>query len=169
MVAYSFKKRFVAPIMFGLGLILQDDDGNWLRCEGVIDPGSTSVHAFDPYRYLLPEALPKRQTIRAVGKRRHARTGDKLELYTGMRTKQCRLIGMARCTRTREITIHVGKRTLLIGIQGMENALSGDALHEFARRDGFADVADMCAFWNKEHGPGRFSGVLIEWEPRDVD
>lgn len=167
MVAYSFKKRFVTPIRYGLGLIMQDDAGNWIPCEFVLDPGATVPHRFDPYTDLEPEALPKRQTIRAIGKRRHARVGDKLQLYTAMRTKQCELIGEARCTRVREITIHVGKRTLLIGIGDMKDALGGDALHEFCRRDGFSGVVDMCEFWNKEHGPGRFSGVLIEWEPRD--
>ena len=32
----------------------------------------------------------KRQTIRAIGKRRHAAVGDRIQLYTGMRTKACR-------------------------------------------------------------------------------
>jgi hypothetical protein len=31
----------------------------------------------------------KRQTIRAFGKRRHAYVGEPIQLYVGMRTKQC--------------------------------------------------------------------------------
>jgi len=38
----------------------------------------------------------KRQTIRA-DRKRHARLGEALQLYTGMRTRQCKLIGRATC------------------------------------------------------------------------
>lgn len=38
----------------------------------------------------LVESGQKRQTIRAIGKRRHARPGESLQLYTGQRTKACR-------------------------------------------------------------------------------
>lgn len=68
MVAYSFKKRFVDPIRVGLSSVSLSFD-----CQ------------------------PKRQTIRSIGKRRHARPGETLQLYTAMRTKQCRKIGDARC------------------------------------------------------------------------
>ena len=49
---------------------------------------------------LKPRFIPpilsgaKRQTIRAISRRRHAIPGETLQLYTGMRTKQCRLIGV---------------------------------------------------------------------------
>lgn len=38
----------------------------------------------------LVESGQKRQTIRTIGKRRHARAGEPLQLYTGQRTKACR-------------------------------------------------------------------------------
>jgi hypothetical protein len=38
----------------------------------------------------LVQSGEKRQTIRTLGKRSHAQPGNKLQLYTGMRTKQCR-------------------------------------------------------------------------------
>lgn len=87
MVAYSFKRQFVAPIRIGLG-------------KEVFDAA---------YRSDSVVLRPKRQTIRAIGKRRHARVGETLQLYTAMRTKQFQLIGKARCTVVRHIIITFGK------------------------------------------------------------
>lgn len=40
----------------------------------------------------------KRQTIRALGARRHAREGEDVQLYRGMRTKHCaKIIPDVRC------------------------------------------------------------------------
>jgi hypothetical protein len=49
----------------------------------------------------------KRQTIRSHRKR-HARVGERLKLYTGMRTRSCRLIrDDVRCTRIDEFRFDV--------------------------------------------------------------
>lgn len=162
MVAYSFKKRFVAPIRYGLGLIMKDDYGNWLQCESVIEPGKTTSRPFDCYKDLEPGACPKRQTIRAVGKRRHARPGETLQLYTAMRTKQCQKISDARCVSVEPIRIVVEKLLIQTWVNG---DFIGDLPHKFARDDGFADAHDMLDFWTKEHGLGQFDGFLIKWEP----
>jgi len=138
MVAYSFKKRFVEPIRVGLSRI---------------------TLSFD--------CTPKRQTIRAIGKRRHARPGETLQLYTAMRTKQCEKIGDARCTEVGEIVIAFGKRpnNTIISIDGAAR-YTGPALHAFAQNDGFVDWDDMVRFWEAEHGTSAaFKGVLIQWEP----
>lgn len=122
MVAYSFQKRFIAPILSGR----------------------------------------KAQTIRAVGKRRHARPGDFLQLYSGMRTKHCRLILETRCVSVHSITIVTGF-AWSVTIDGDYRLTS---LDEFAQRDGFAHLADMQAFWAKHHPDVvRFDGWLIEWKP----
>lgn len=183
MPAYSFKKRFVMPIRVGLGLIgLTDPEtGIEVPCELVLDDGAKTPHAFDPMRDLDPPIRPKRQTIRAEGKRRHARLGETLQLYTAMRTKQCKLIGKARCTAVVPITINFEYRyqpdwpagRIEFGderaqwsenppmhvCQGQEN------LDNFARLDGFEGWAEMRDFWDEEHGLGEFKGVLIRWEP----
>jgi hypothetical protein len=139
MVAYSFQKRFVEPIRWGLGLGLDVADE------------------------VLSIGEPKRQTIRAVGKRVHARPGDKLQLYTGMRTKQCQQIGVARCISVMPIHINIEARIIKSGgVQLRRKDLDG-----FARRDGFKDFADMRAFWLAEHGRAAndFHGLIIKWEP----
>lgn len=150
MVAYSFKRRFVVPISLGLGLSYPLDD-----IEGDI----------------IVASRPKLQTIRAIGKRRHARAGETLQLYTAMRTKQCRKIGDAKCVRVDPIRINVEGGRVAIA-PGTSDARAFDKscdLDAFAQRDGFADWADMREFWREEHGDlkrlGPFVGALIMWSP----
>jgi hypothetical protein len=142
MVAYSYKKRFVPAIALGLDLNLNPDELPWL----VGLPIAAGV-----------EIRPKRQTIRA-DRKRHARPGEDLQHYCGMRTKGCFLIGRARCVYTVPITIEVLKTKLKFS----DFVFDADA---FAQSDGFSDADDMHDFWLREHGPGKFEGVLIRWEP----
>lgn len=143
MTAYSFKKQFVEPIRVGLGL------------PPTVEAFAASLDAFGN----VSRPQPKRQTIRAVGRRRHALPGETLQLYTAMRTKQCQKIGDATCVYVAAIKIDVLKTKLKFS----DFVVDPEA---FARADGFAGAADMHAFWLKEHGPGKFEGVLIRWEPK---
>lgn len=150
MVAYSFKKQFVDLIKVGLGQKVDHE------------PGGAHVYH------------PKRQTIRAIGKRRHARPGEILQLYYGMRTKQCTSIGVARCISAQSIAMKIGKNSLCILMDGDDDnigtAIVGGHIHDFAREDGFANGEEMLAFWQKEHpGVTDFKGVIIKWEPIDDD
>lgn len=111
------------------------------------------------------EITAKRQTIRAIGKRRHAREGEELQLYSGMRTKHCFLIGRARCTSAGPIYFDFRMGLLQIDREGHKHIRARGEFDDFARRDGFADWNDMRAFWEKEHDAVNFHGVLIEWEP----
>lgn len=143
MVAYSYKKRFYAPIRVGLGLPIEPIP-NLPIAAGV-------------------KIRPKRQTIRA-DRKRHARPGEELQHYCGMRTKSCFLIGRARCTRVRSIEMRFLRNGFTIDVDGVPYINA--AAEEFARMDGFADSADMLAFWKAEHpGVEHFAGVVIEWEP----
>lgn len=77
----------------------------------------------------------KRQTIRAIGRRRHAQAGDALQLYTGMRTSACRLLARSVCKSTHEVSIvfsgdGIDDNVWLHGIR------FGD-LTGFAQADGF--------------------------------
>lgn len=165
MTAYSFKRRFVAPIRAGLGLVGlgMDGAGNEVPCELVLDDGVKAPRPFDPMRDLDPPIRPKRQTIRAVGRRRHARPGEVVQLYHGMRTKQCFLIGRARCVSVEPIEIIVKEHSMPTRLSGKH--VGGGFLREFARADGFESAEDMLAFWREEHGLGKFEGLLIRWEP----
>lgn len=112
----------------------------------------------------------KRQTVRAIGKRRHARVGEIVQLYYGMRTKQCAQIGVGKCVSSEPIELDLEKGRVLIRTD--DGAIIHDTsrgmgmLDMFARADGFSDWADLVAFWRKEHpGIDQFHGQLIKWEP----
>lgn len=113
----------------------------------------------------------KRQTIRAPRKdgRAHANVGDTIKLYTGMRTKQCRLLAEAKVTRTAKVRIEAtamflnGHRLPSI-IYARDQAEPTD--NEFAEADGFEDFMEMADWFGKVHGLP-FEGTVIYWsEPR---
>lgn len=101
----------------------------------------------------------KRQTIRSHRKR-HARPGEVIQLYTGMRTPYCKLQGRAICIGVYPVSIGVGLER--IGVVMVDGGILED-LDEFARSDGFRDAVDMHKFWITEHGHGLFDGVLVRW------
>jgi hypothetical protein len=143
-VAYSFKRRFVAPVHIGLGLPLD-----------ALKTGFTSSSI---------EVRPKTHTIRANGRRAHARPGQALQLYYAQRTKQCFKIGDAVCREVREILIRVGKvPDMDIAIEN--RPLSARKTEEFARSDGFDNVEDMWLFWRENHADVFcFEGVIVDWK-----
>ena len=101
----------------------------------------------------------KAQTIRA-DRKRHVRVRETMQLYTGMRTKQCRLIGTAICFDTWVITINLPDNSVTIG---SETLRGWDKLDPLAHRDGFDGWLAMRAFWLDNHKVSVFSGVLIRW------
>lgn len=114
-------------------------------------------------------------TIRA-DRRRHARPGEELQLYTGMRTQHCRLIARKTCVAVEPVTL------VLFADIVMEMAIfperktalaDRDELNAFARFDGFASIDEMRAFWRTEHPniePLRgFKGWHIRWAPFPTD
>jgi hypothetical protein len=110
----------------------------------------------------------KRQTIRAIGKRRHARPGDALQLYTGQRTKVCRklLTPDPICTAVHSVLInkfserrHEGDRYQMY-LDG--NIVFRHDAYQIALADGFEDRATFFHFFDDMHGMP-FHGVMIQW------
>ncbi len=118
-------------------------------------------------------AKTKIQTIRAVGKKRHTRPGERMTMTTGDRFHP-RPIGSGTCEAVAPITLNfemttpAGRRKaahVVVGLPAGGNMVirAGD-LDDFARRDGFDDWADLCAFWRQTHGELKtFDGLLILW------
>lgn len=132
------------------------------------------------------------QTIRA-DRKRHARPGEKMQIFTGMRTKHCeRLIPDPLCISVEPIRIDLRNlegcfkgpeseaeaRSMISGVTidlGAER-LSADQCEALAVLDGFGGYAfrpsgepmsamtSMVSFWIMEHGPILFEGVLLCWE-----
>ena len=112
----------------------------------------------------LVESGEKRQTVRAYRKDgRNPKVGDRLYLYTGLRTKQCRKLGEA-----------IAKSVKVIGIDEpmfcedespieiVPLVLLPREAHDLAIRDGFSDLDEMLSFFDKTHGLP-FKGLLIRW------
>lgn len=105
----------------------------------------------------------KNHTIRKNGIRRHARVGEALQLYTGMRTRNCTKILEPDpvCSLITQIGIEVGLDEILgiwVGHYEVEDRQS------FAISDGFESLEAMHEFWIGFHGTGIFTGTMIGWE-----
>lgn len=105
----------------------------------------------------------KRHTIRA-DRKRHALPGEELQLYTGMRTKYCRLIARVTCAEIGRIRIDL--TGIIMGTLIAAPLTMKVELDAFAVLDGFEDWRDMVAFWKAQHpGITDFRGNQIRWHP----
>ena len=105
----------------------------------------------------------KRQTIRGQ-RNRHARPGEMLQLFTGMRTVHCqKIIPDVRCLGADPIRIEFDPQGNIAAIEVCGAEV--DDLDTFAVADGFEASFDMAGFWVMQHGLMRtFRGVLITWD-----
>ncbi len=104
----------------------------------------------------------KRQTIRAIGKKRHAKPGDILYLYTGMRTKNCQKIKTTTCISSEPCYIDITD-TPYGNIY--ELFVSGEQVkgkEAFVKADGFKTADEFFTFFNTMYQLP-FNGVLIKW------
>lgn len=158
MVAYSFDKRFIGHVLAGL------EPGPWL-------PGM------------------KRHTLRAPreGRSQHARPEQPVQLYTAMRSKQCRQLGRAVCRLRMPVTLVFAGGMLSIRRRWgatprskvadlapiVQQLLARDRLEspaeidEFARTDGFANAPAMAAYFEAPTSLQTYhmQMVLIAWSP----
>lgn len=117
----------------------------------------------------------KSHTIRAPRKR-HARVGEAIQLYCGMRTNRCfQIIPDPVCTEVLHAELFIARdRVILhtgrdeIGAMAAVFQIAGPSLDVFAKRDGFTSWADMKAFWQSTHEEALdedlfFDGMLINW------
>src|SRR3954469_9461421 len=117
----------------------------------------------------------KDHTVRAerAGRSRHARPGETVYLYYGMRTKWCRKIGEATCVATRPIYI-CEKGIFFPGLSGALYEPSQQGRDLFAWKDGFRPEGStldnpagafelMIRFWRQTHELP-FQGVVIYWK-----
>lgn len=162
MVAYSFQKRFVDHVRAGL------EPGPW--CPGM-----------------------KRHTLRLprTGRAGHARPEQQVQLYTAMRTRHCRLIGRAVARVQIPVTLSALRnhtwplilmrrdgpaprsRTADLApivrlILDMPSGafIVAEQMEEFARTDGFRDLAEMLAFFDPPADcSASMDMILIGWTP----
>lgn len=116
------------------------------------------------------ESGEKRHTIRAKRKNRLARksvsprVGEACHCFTGLRTKNAKVIGRWVCTKIQEISIveawpPCGKPWICVMIDGY--SLSPDEKEQLAIADGFKNFPEMMKFWK---GRLPFQGDMIHWD-----
>lgn len=109
----------------------------------------------------LVELGRKPHTIRQQRKN-PTHPGDTLYLYTGMRTRACRLLRTEHCSAVIPIQIH--KEGIMLG----GRCISHDQRESLAHHDGFPSWGHMRAFFDAEYGLPILGMELICWHPRDV-
>ncbi len=126
----------------------------------------------------------KRQTIRA-NRKRHARPGELMQLYTGMRTRNYRLLMNPRCVAVFPVVIQPDCAFVGAGYPGpahgetraaaefgigqlAEGLFIAPHLDSFARADGFSCWEGMKNFWFARNPRVQqrdiFVGTLLAWE-----
>lgn len=100
----------------------------------------------------------KRQTIRPQRKK-PIKIGDKLYLFTGMRTKGCRSLGVGVCIDVQDVRIESDEAVAIDGVH-----LLRDELHLLAQKDGFDDSREFIE-WFRAHYGLPWVGQLIKWAP----
>jgi hypothetical protein len=143
-VAYNFQRQFVGPILAGT-------KGGTIRLPR--KPGRAHIEIVRDEGQLYARERPGG----------HVRPGEIVQLYTSMRTTQCRLITTARCVAVEPITLVFDPGCCArVGPLGSHRNITGNDLNDFARFDGFADWSEMMRFW----APARnFEGWHIRWLP----
>ena len=106
----------------------------------------------------------KRQTIRrASPKWKNVKAGDKLTLYTGLRTKECRKLGEAVVESITPIflTPATGRAwvRLPFGLAGLRD----DDLELIALMDGFPSLSRFWQFFGEKYGFETLEFYVIRW------
>ena len=103
------------------------------------------------------ENRTKRRTIR---KTRRCKVGDKIQLYTGMRTRKCRKLveDDPTCTLTIAISIYDENNLHCEGHRQSDETREG-----FAKADGFNSFAEMAAWFDNKYGLP-FNGYVHQWD-----
>ncbi len=108
------------------------------------------------------ESGEKLQTIRAKGKRRPARPGEALQLYTGMRTKSCRKLRDAVCHRVLDIEIRRIPESVILTLEtGERRRLTPHEEGDLAQGDGFPTRGHFFHYFCPDATV--FVGHLIRW------
>lgn len=141
--------------------------------------------AYNFKQYFAPqiEDGTKLHTIRS-DRSRHARPGEAVQLFVGMRTRYCRkVIPDPVCVAVLPIVI-VSTDLIAAGIAYIEidgTPLHRDEIEPFAASDGFSPERlcglapaaligatareTMGRFWRASHPTSRFVGVIVNWLP----
>lgn len=109
------------------------------------------------------EAREKRQTIRARRKDgRVPRPGDRVKLYTGLRTRGARLLCEGIVSAC--FPVQIDDDPMPIIAAGVR--LNRSSANDFAEMDGFPHATAMVEWFRKTHGAD-FEGFCVRWRAEE--
>lgn len=120
------------------------------------------LYNFQPRFVPLIESGAKLQTIRPLRTdNRRPCAGDMAHLYVYLRTARTRLIAKREVVRVRSIIIDLAEpNPIIIAAAPVPRSAMGD----FAKADGFANVAEFVKFFSEQYG-SKMHGHIIQWAP----
>lgn len=104
---------------------------------------------------------PKGTSIRSMRKRSFKK-GDKLYLYTGMRTQFCHKIGEAECTKVEDCAMYLRDDVAEFVLELDGTPQSDAQIRKIAKLDGFDEPYDFFRWFETTHG-FPFQGQRIHW------
>lgn len=121
--------------------------------------------AYNFQKQFVPKILDGTK-VHTVRRRRKRPTvmGDRLLLYTGMRTKECECIAVTTCVKVEHIEIRPTMQRMWIN---GEFQLWKEE-HMFIRADGFAVMEDFYAFFLRYKRPVLNNFQVIWWDPKEL-
>lgn len=133
----------------------------WITDEQFTNAGEPKIDG-DVYTWEILSG-EKRQTIRRASQKwENVKAGDKLTLYTGLRTKQCRKLGEAVVESVGKVAFYQAGLIGAITRDG-EFWLTADEVEELVRRDGFGDVYDFWKFFDAHYPERPIEMNVIRW------
>ena len=116
--------------------------------------------AFNFKQQFVPP-IERGQKIQTIRSKQRCHVGDTMQLYTGMRTKQCRLIKIVTCLSSVPVIL---KPTSIEVFSNMDfRTLDQDATLRFARADGFPHYPAMIDWFRDTYGKDSFMGFVHRW------
>jgi hypothetical protein len=126
--------------------------------------------AYNFMKIWVPKILngSKAQTIRR--RRKYpTKVGDMLQLYTGQRTKQCRLIGKVPCIGIVPIDIYPFAFQILQFYEGLGwSFLTWTACVKLAKKDGFKDAIEFFRFFRRYKEGELRDFEIIKWDAKKL-
>jgi hypothetical protein len=86
--------------------------------------------------------------------------GEKIKLYTGMRSTGCQLLRQVTVHHVRPVTIELEDEITKVTLDG--TPLGWEEIVALAKRDGFSSVAEFRGFFRSQYGTQAHL-YLIEW------
>lgn len=120
--------------------------------------------AYNFQKQFVPMILDgsKPHTIRRRRKRPTV-PGDRLLLYTGMRTKSCKLFAVTECVKVEPVIIY----PTIKKIMNESEIMSGDDMFKLAKADGFDTLNAFFGFFERTYKLYELDDFeIISWDPK---